>query len=256
VTSLLSVEAIEHAYDRLRVLFGVSFDVREGEALALTGTNGAGKSTILKVVAGLEQPTAGRVRLGGEDITGRRAEDLVRRGLVLVQGGRGVFPDMSVAENLEIVSLSVRRRRTWCAERRELALATFPALKRRWGEPAATLSGGEQQQLALAKALLLEPRVLCIDELSLGLAPIVVDVLIEAVSALRAAGVTMVVVEQSLTVASCICERAVFIEKGEVRFEGQLRELIERDDLARAVFFGAPPQRSRTRKAAPRGDKR
>ena len=234
----LEVDDVDFAYGRLQVLFGVSLRVAQGEALALLGTNGAGKSTLLRVIAGLEPPSRGRVRLHGDDVTGVPAEDLVGRGLVLISGGRAVFPDMTVAENLELQALTVRKRPDWVASRRDHVLGLFPRLRERLYQAAGSLSGGEQQQVALAKAILLEPSVLCIDELSLGLAPIVVEELLEVVRAINAAGTTVVLVEQSLNIASHLCTRAVFLEKGEVRFEGRPSELLERDDVARAVFLG------------------
>ena len=235
---LLQVHDIHFSYGRLQVLFGVGLDVYPGEALALLGTNGAGKSTLLRVACGLEVPTSGRVVLGGEDITGRPAEDVVRRGIVLVPGGRAVFGDMTVAENLEVQSLLVRKDRRLLAERQARVFDVFPRLRERLNQAAGSLSGGEQQQLTLAKALLLDPKVLCIDELSLGLAPVAVEPLLKAVRDLHAAGVAVVLVEQSLNVAAALCERAVFLEKGTVRFEGRTAELLERDDIARAVFLG------------------
>ena len=251
--ALLRVEGIDFSYGRLQVLFDTSLEVWPGEALALLGTNGAGKSTLLRVVAGLERPTRGTVTLAGEDVTGVEAEALVGRGVVLVPGGRAVFRDMTVAENLEMQSFTGRRRRAEVRERRARALEVFPRLGQRLGQPAGTLSGGEQQQLALAKALLLDPQLLCIDELSLGLAPVIVGELLEIVEAIRTTGVSMILVEQSLNVAAAMCERAVFMEKGAVRFEGSTSELLERDDIARAVFLGgdaaAPPGRTRRTKA-------
>jgi ABC-type branched-subunit amino acid transport system ATPase component len=249
---LLRVEGIDFSYGRLQVLFGASLEVRRGEALALLGTNGAGKSTLLRVVAGLERPSAGTVELDGDDVTGIEAEDLVRRGIVLVPGGRAVFRDMTVAENLEMQAFTGRRRRAEVRERRARALEVFPRLGQRLDQAAGTLSGGEQQQLALAKALLLDPVLLCIDELSLGLAPVIVGELLEIVEAIRATGVSMILVEQSLNVAAAMCERAVFMEKGAVRFEGATAELLERDDIARAVFLGGdtdsrPPVRRRAK---------
>jgi ABC-type branched-subunit amino acid transport system ATPase component len=244
VTPRLSVRELGFAYERMPVLFDVSFDVEPGGALALVGTNGAGKSTLLRVIAGLESPTRGRVELDGTDITGLRAEQLVRRGLVLVQGGRAPFPDLTVADNLEIQGLTVRHRPEWVAIRRELVLDTFPALKRHWSQVAGRMSGGEQQQLVLAKALLIDPALLCIDELSLGLAPIVVQTLLECVRSLRAAGTTLIIVEQSLNVAAELCEQAVFLEKGHVRFQGRTGELLESEEIARAVFLGGVAPRN------------
>ncbi|MCU1594595.1 MAG: transporter related [Frankiales bacterium] len=235
---LVSMRDIEFSYGQLQVLFGVSVDVRQGEALALLGTNGAGKSTLLKVLCGLAQASAGSVHLRDEDITRAAAEGLPGKGLVLISGGRSVFPDMTVAENLEMQAFTVRKRKAWVKERTNYVLTLFPRLGERMGQAAGVLSGGEQQQLALAKALLLEPDVLCIDELSLGLAPIVVQGLIEMVREVHRSGVTVVLVEQSLNIAASLCERAVFMEKGQVRFEGPTRELLENDDIARAVFLG------------------
>jgi ABC-type branched-subunit amino acid transport system ATPase component len=234
----LAARDIEFSYGTVQVLFGTSLHVEPGEALALLGTNGAGKSTLLRVLAGLEKPSSGSVELNGVEVTGAPAEKIVRDGLVLILGGRAIFRDMTVAENLEIQSLLVRERPAVLQERRERVLDAFPRLAERLGQMGGSLSGGEQQQLALAKALLLEPSVLCIDELSLGLAPIVVQELLEIVRTINESGVAIVLVEQSLNIASKLCSRAVFLEKGAVRFEGKPAELLERDDLARAVFFG------------------
>jgi ABC-type branched-subunit amino acid transport system ATPase component len=237
-TPVLEAERVDFSYGRLQVLFEVSLRVSPGEALALLGTNGAGKSTLLRVLSGLEPPSAGRVRLDGVDVTGVPAEDLVARGVVLISGGRAVFPDMTVDENLELQALTVRKRTEWIRQRREEIYELFPRLAERLHQPAGSLSGGEQQQVALAKAILLEPTVLCIDELSLGLAPVVVQELLTVVQRINESGVAVVLVEQSLNIASQLCTRAVFMEKGAVRFEGRPSELLERDDLARAVFLG------------------
>jgi ABC-type branched-subunit amino acid transport system ATPase component len=236
---MLQVAGVDFSYGQLQVLFGISLDVRPGEALALLGTNGAGKSTLLRVVAGLERASAGTVIFDGEDITGRPAERLAGSGMLLVPGGKAVFTDMSVDENLKMQALTVTGRAGWLQERMEVVFSTFPRLRERRSQKAGSLSGGEQQQLALARALLLEPKLLCIDELSLGLAPVVVGELLEIVRRIHATGVTLIVVEQSLNIAAELCERAVFLEKGEVRFEGATRDLMERDDIARAVFLGA-----------------
>ena len=235
---LLHVDAVDFSYGHLQVLFGISLHVNRGEALALVGTNGAGKSTLLRVVAGLEKPTTGSVTFDGRDITGVAAERLAGEGLVLIPGGRAIFTDMTVAENLEMQALCIRRQRALVKERTERVLTTFPRLSERLTQQAGTLSGGEQQQLALAKALMLDPQLLCVDELSLGLAPVVIGELMEIVRQLNQSGITLVIVEQSLNVAAQLCTRSVFLEKGEVRFEGQTADLLERDDIARAVFFG------------------
>ena len=239
VDPILTVEDVSFAYGQLRVLFDISLHVERGEALALLGTNGAGKSTLLRAISGLEKPAAGQVVLDGRDIGGTPAEKLVEEGIILIPGGRAIFTDMTIGENLQLQALTVRKDKAWVQERREVVLSTFPRLAERLHQNAGTLSGGEQQQLALAKALLLKPKVLCIDELSLGLAPIIVGELLEIVRRIHEQGITVILVEQSLNIAVQLCDRAVFLEKGEVRFEGKTKDLLERDDIARAVFLGA-----------------
>ncbi|MGO8864549.1 MAG: ATP-binding protein [Acidimicrobiales bacterium] len=235
---LLQLSGVDFSYGHVQILFGVSFEVRRGEVLALLGTNGAGKSTALRVAAGLETASRGVVRLGGRDITYTTPEQRSRLGIHLLPGGKGVFSEMTVAENLEMGAFVYRSDHAERRRRVERVLELFPALEQRRRQRAGSLSGGEQQMLALAIAMLHDPEVLIIDELSLGLAPIVVQNLIVVVEGLKAAGVTLIIVEQSLNVAAAIAERAVFLEKGRVRFEGPIRDLIERDDLARAVFLG------------------
>jgi ABC-type branched-subunit amino acid transport system ATPase component len=233
---LVEVDDVEFAYGHQQVLFGISIDVAPGEAVALLGTNGAGKSTLLRCISGLERCRSGSVTFAGDDITGLAAEEIVRRGLVLVNGGHATFPDMTVQENLEVKGLLVAEGSL--RERMDRVFTTFPRLAERRSSAAGSLSGGEQQQLALAKALLLEPRLLCIDELSLGLAPVLVQALLEVVRDIIDQGVAVLLVEQSLNIAASLCERAVFLEKGEVRFEGPTAQLLESDEIARAVFLG------------------
>lgn len=235
----LRVDDIDFSYGQLQVLFGISLEVKPGEALALLGTNGAGKSTLLKVITGLLAPSNGTVLLDDRDVTGVPAERLAGHGMVFVVGGKGVFTDMTIDDNLEMQALTARLGRGRLEERLDVVFTTFPRLAERRQQKAGTLSGGEQQQLAVAKALLLDPKLLCIDELSLGLAPVVVAELLEVVRQVHATGVTLLVVEQSLNIAAELCERSVFLEKGEVRFEGPTRDLLARDDIARAVFLGA-----------------
>jgi ABC-type branched-subunit amino acid transport system ATPase component len=238
LSPLLAVDAVSFSYGSLQVLFDVSLSVASGEALALLGTNGAGKSTLLRVICGLERPSSGGVSFNGVDITGAPAERLPGQGLVMVPGGRAVFTDMTVDENLDMSGLPLRKQRRWLRERRDHVFEVFPRLSERLGQRAGSLSGGEQQQLALAKALLLDPKLLCIDELSLGLAPIVVQELMQTVRAIQTSGVALILVEQSLNIAAEMCDRAVFMEKGAIQFEGATVDLLERDDIARAVFLG------------------
>ena len=232
---LLEVADVHYAYGPVPVLFGVSLRVEQGEILGLLGTNGAGKSTLLHVIAGLATPARGSITFAGHDVTGAPAEQLCRRGLALVMGGRAVFPDLTVRENLELGGYTVGND---LGARIERELERFPQLRVRLRNVAGSLSGGEQQQLAIAKSLLVDPTLLCIDELSLGLSPKVVAALFEIVQAINESGVSCILVEQSLNVAARLCGRAVFLEKGTVRFEGEPTELLERGDLARAVFLG------------------
>ena len=235
---LLQVRHLDFSYGSLQVLFDVNLDVREGEVLALLGTNGAGKSTLLRAVSGLDPVDRGVVRMSGRTITYASAEDRVRLGVVQVPGGRSVFPSLSVEENLVIGGFTLLDDPTDLEQRIDHVLTLFPILAERLAQPAGTLSGGEQQMLGLAMAMLLKPRLLLIDELSLGLAPVVVQQMLDTVERLKADGLTMVIVEQSVNVALSIADRAVFMEKGQVRFEGPAAELMERDDLVRAVFLG------------------
>ena len=237
--SLLDVQNLNAGYGRSQVLFDLTMLAPQRGAVAILGRNGAGKSTLLKVIAALVTPTHGHVRIDGEDVTSAAPGNLVRRGLILLRGGQGVFKDMTVAENLDVQGLTLRHLKGESARRRDRVLATFPALGQRAGFKAGLLSGGEQQQLVLAKAIMLEPKILCIDELSLGLAPIVVQELLSIVRSIHGQGTSIILVEQSLNIASEVCERAVFLEKGQVRFEGPTRQLLESDDIARAVFLGA-----------------
>ena len=234
----LQVHNLDFAYGSVQVLFDVSFEVARGEVLALLGTNGAGKSTLLRAVSGLGIPDRGVVRLGGRTITYAEAEDRFAAGLVQLRGGAGIFEDLSVADNVRASVLAAGLDEVEVEVRSQWALSLFPALAERTGTLGRELSGGQQQMLALAMALMHDPEVLLIDELSLGLAPLVVEELLVVVERLRTEGRTMVIVEQSLNVALAFADRAIFMEKGRIRFEGPAQELAERDDLARAVFLG------------------
>jgi ABC-type branched-subunit amino acid transport system ATPase component/ABC-type branched-subunit amino acid transport system permease subunit len=250
-THLLVSDGLEAAYGSLQVLFGVDLGVERNELLALLGTNGAGKSTVLKSLAGLLPPTAGTVTFEGRDITGLPAEEIARLGLSLMPGGKGVFPTLTVAENLRLACWMLRHDPAASAAARDDVIAMFPILGQRHDQLAGDLSGGEQQQLSLAMAFVTRPKLLCIDELSLGLAPTVVDRLIEKVREIHAAGTTVVVVEQSVNVALLLCHRAVFLEKGQVRFRGPTAGLLDRPDILRAVFIGSEDRQRVAVNAAP-----
>jgi ABC-type branched-subunit amino acid transport system ATPase component/MFS family permease len=234
---MLACKGVDFSYGQLQVLFDVDFTVDDGEMVALLGTNGAGKSTLLKVVSGIGLPSKGSVRFQGEDITYLDAERRVPLGITQVPGGRAVFGTMDVIENLRAFGYSLRRDRKRVEESIELCLEAFPRLRERRTSLAATLSGGEQQMLGLSKALILQPRLLLIDELSLGLAPVVVGQLLEMVRRINEGGTAVVLVEQSVNIALSLVDHAYFMEKGEMRFDGPAQQLLARDDLLRAVFL-------------------
>ncbi|HET6817274.1 MAG TPA: ATP-binding cassette domain-containing protein [Mycobacteriales bacterium] len=235
---LLQCRGVDVAYDKVQVLFGVDIDVHEGEIVALLGTNGAGKSTLLKAVSGVVRPTAGRITFAGHDISRATPQDTTALGIVQVPGGKAVFPTLTVAEHFKAGCWLYASQEAEEVERRtQQVLEMFPRLVERWDQLAGDLSGGEQQQLALGMAFVARPRLLVIDELSLGLAPVIVERLLDAVRAIHAEGATVVLVEQSVNVALTIATRAYFMEKGEVRFSGPTEQLLERDDVLRSVFL-------------------
>jgi ABC-type branched-subunit amino acid transport system ATPase component len=235
---VLQIHNLDYSYGPVQVLFDVNLELQKGEVLALLGTNGAGKSTLLRAISGLGIPDRGVVRLNGRTVTYVEPELRFRHGIVQLRGGAGVFPELSVGDNLHCSLLSSRLPRAERQARIDRVLQIFPAIVDRRQVLAVDLSGGQQQMLALAMAHVHEPEVLLIDELSLGLAPVVVEELLGIVQDLKAQGQTMIVVEQSLNVALAFADRAIFMEKGRVRFEGPASELAERDDLVRAVFLG------------------
>ncbi len=234
---LLELRDVDVYYGAIQVLFGVNLRIEHDEIVALLGTNGAGKSTALKVIAGQILPRSGVVMLDGTDITALSAERRVPLGLTQIPGGRAVFGSLTVLENLELFGSSLGQDRPALKRGIEETFRVFPRLEEHRHRDAQTLSGGEQQMLALGKALLLSPRLLCIDELSLGLAPSVVADLLDLVRTIHADGTTVVLVEQSVNVALSVAHRAIFMEKGEVRFDGAASELRDRHDLLRSVFL-------------------
>ncbi len=234
-STMLVCRDVDVAYNGVQVLFGVDFDVEEGEIVALLGTNGAGKSTLLRAISGTQQATSGGIVFDGRDITRMPPHEVAARRVIHMPGGRGVFPGLTVRDNLLLGSwldddpASVEARLTEVFE-------IFPVLAQRAEQPATLLSGGEQQQLSLAQAFLADPKLLLIDELSLGLSPAVVGQLVEIVKEIHRRGVTIVVVEQSINVALTLADRAVFMEKGEVKFVGRTADLLARPDILRAVY--------------------
>jgi len=235
--ALLACYGVDAAYGGVQVLFGVDFEVQAGEMVALLGTNGAGKSTFLKTISGLLDPTGGAMYFKGRDISHADPSTTSRLGIMHVPGGRGVFPTMSVTENLRVAGWLYRKDKGYLDEALARVHEYFPVLRTRADTMAGDLSGGEQQMLSLGQAFLARPDLLLIDELSLGLAPTIVDRLIDIVRAIHTQGTTIVLVEQSVHTALELAERAIFMEKGEVRFSGPTKDLLERPDVLRAVFL-------------------
>jgi len=236
---LLQLANIDFSYGPVQVLFGVDFEVQKGETVALLGTNGAGKSTVLRVISGLAVPERGVVRLNGQNITYVSPEQRAKYlSIMQLPGGYGVFGNLTVEQNLAVSARLNAESRSHVNQRMAGVYNLFPELDGNRKQVANSMSGGQQQMLALGRVLIHEPELLMIDELSLGLAPLVVQRLLEVVEELKARGQTMIIVEQSLNVAIALADRAIFLEKGQVRFEGSTEGLLERGDLARAVFFG------------------
>lgn len=234
---LVVVRGLDVAYDGVQVLFEVDLDVEEGEIVALLGTNGAGKSTLLRAISGVVVPERGAVIFDGRDITYTPADETAAAGIIQVPGGAGVFPSLSVDENLRLAGWLHRKDAAATAAGRARVLELFPVLETRLDDPAADLSGGQQQMLALGMALISKPRLLMIDELTLGLAPVIVEQLLPVVRELRDQGTTVILVEQSVNLALTLAERAYFMEKGAVRFSGPTADLLARPDILRSVFL-------------------
>jgi len=238
---LLEVRGLSARYGAVAALRDVSLEVRAGELVALIGANGAGKSTLLRTIAGLMAPSSGRVTLEGRDVTGRPPEAILRSGIALVPERRRVFADLTVLDNLELGGYALPRGADF---RRRLdagvdeAYRLFPVLHRRRAQLAGTLSGGEQQMLAIGRALMSRPRLLLCDEPSLGLAPLVVQEIMRLLAALRAAGTTILLVEQNARMALRAADRAYVLETGSVVLAGSGAELLDNDELKAAYLGG------------------
>jgi len=234
--AILKVRNVDAGYGEVQILWGTNLALEEGKLTALVGTNGAGKTTLLRTVMGLNRPWEGSVWFNGQDVTRLPPHDKAELGLVLVPEGRQLFTDMSVAENLEM-GASPKRARPHVRRNLERVFEMFPRLQERRDQKAGTLSGGEQQMLAVARGLMAEPVVLMLDEISLGLAPVLILDLFETLGQLKEAGLTMLLVEQNVQMALAVSDYGYVLAQGRIELEGASRELA-RNEHVRAAYLG------------------
>ena len=234
MSTLLNVQGLKSGYGVVEVLRGVDLQVMPGELVALLGSNGAGKTTLNLTLSGLVATRGGQVQFEGQDITGLRSRQVVQQGLIQVPEGRKVFPNLSVHENLELGAFTRGRERR--AQNLDKVYETFPRLKERVAQLAGTLSGGEQQMLAIGRGLMAEPRLLILDEPSLGLSPLLVEEMFGLISQLRSSGLAILLVEQNVGQSLDIADRAYVMENGQIRFSGTPADLLASDTLRKAYL--------------------
>jgi branched-chain amino acid transport system ATP-binding protein len=234
--TLLKVSGLKVAYGGIQAVKGVDFEVRAGELVSLIGSNGAGKTTTMKAITGLLPLSAGDIQFMGRSVRGRGAWDMVKQGLAMVPEGRGVFTRMSITENLQM-GAHIRTDKAGIAADMERVFTTFPRLKERKDQLAGTMSGGEQQMLAMGRALMSRPKVLLMDEPSMGLSPIMVDKIFEVVREVHAQGVTILLVEQNASRALEIADRGYVMESGLITMSGNARQMLD-DPKVRAAYLG------------------
>jgi branched-chain amino acid transport system ATP-binding protein len=233
--SLLSIRDLVVHYGVIRALSGISLEVPEGKIVALIGANGAGKSTTLRAISGLVRPTSGAVEFRGRSIAGLASHEIVAKGVAQAPEGRGIFLNLTVRENLDLGAY-LRRDRAAVDADRERAYALFPILKERGGQVSGTLSGGEQQMLAVARALMIRPTLLLLDEPSLGLAPQFVDRIFQVIQEINEAGVSLLLVEQNANMALQVSHHAYVLETGAIVMQGSGRELLESPEVRKAYL--------------------
>ncbi|MBQ6128777.1 MAG: ABC transporter ATP-binding protein [Lachnospiraceae bacterium] len=232
---VLKIADLQISYGGIEAVRGISFDVKAGEIVTLIGANGAGKSSTLRTISGLVKPASGKVIFEGEDITGKDPTSIVSKGLMMVPEGRRIFPNLTVLENLKI---GAYLRKDDLESDIERVYGYFPRLRERSWQEGGTLSGGEQQMLAVGRALMGRPKLLMMDEPSLGLAPIVVQDIFEIIRQIHAAGTTVLLIEQNANMALHVADRAYVIENGKIAMEGTGQELLS-DEKVRAAYLGS-----------------
>ena len=234
---LLEVSNLKVAYGKILAVKGISLTVNKGEIVTLIGSNGAGKSTTLRTISGLLHPKSGEISFKGEKISGREGHEIVAKGICQSPEGRRIFPKMTVAENLDLGAY-LRNDKEAIASDQENVLVLFPRLRERLYQRAGTLSGGEQQMLAVARAMMGRPELLLLDEPSMGLAPVLVELIFETISKIREMGTTILLVEQNALAALDVADRAYVLESGLIKMSGDAKELLRNDEVAKAYLGG------------------
>ena len=230
---ILSIKDLKVNYGGIEAVKGVSFDVPKGDIVTLIGANGAGKSSTLRSIIGLEKPSGGRIYFEGQDITGKSPEDIVKSGITLVPEGRRIFPDLTVLENLKV---GAYLRKDNLREDIEWVFDLFPRLKERSWQAGGTLSGGEQQMLAVARALMSRPKLMMMDEPSLGLAPLIVKGIFDIIKEINKQGVTILLIEQNANMALHVANTGYVLETGKVTLSGEGQELLNNEDVKKAYL--------------------
>lgn len=234
---MLNINNIDVYYGAIHALKGISLEVKEGQIITLIGANGAGKSTTLKTISGLLKPKTGGIQFNGQDITGKKAQDIVKMGVIQVPEGRRIFANMSVFENLELGAF-LRKDKAEISADFEKIFTRFPRLAERKNQSAGTLSGGEQQMLAMGRALMARPKLLLLDEPSMGLAPLLVQEIFAIIKEINATGTTILLVEQNAHMALSIADQAYVLETGKIVLAGDATTLAESDEIKKAYLGG------------------
>ena len=234
---MLKLENLEVAYGNIKAIKGISLEVNQGEIVTLIGSNGAGKSTTLRAISGILKPKSGSITFNGERIDGVEGHDIVAKGICQSPEGRRIFPKMSVDENLDLGAF-LRKDKEGIAADRDRVLELFPRLRERIDQKAGTMSGGEQQMLAVGRALMGSPKLLLLDEPSMGLAPVLVDMIFETIEKINKQGTTILLVEQNALAALNVADRAYVLESGSIKMSGKAKDLISNDEVTKAYLGG------------------
>ncbi|MEI7561587.1 MAG: ABC transporter ATP-binding protein [Actinomycetes bacterium] len=234
---MLKVDNLEVAYGNIKAIKGISLEVNQGEIVTLIGSNGAGKSTTLRAISGILKPRAGSITFNGERIDGVEGHEIVAKGICQSPEGRRIFPRMTVDENLDLGAF-LRNDKAAIAADRQRVLELFPRLQERIDQKAGTMSGGEQQMLAVGRALMGSPKLLLLDEPSMGLAPVLVDMIFETIEKINKQGTTILLVEQNALAALNVADRAYVLESGSIKMSGKAKDLISNDEVTKAYLGG------------------